>query len=180
MSESARQTLEGARVVLRAPRPADRADRFEAGRDPEFRRMVGGAGPEPGPLTRADVDRWYDALVAEPHAWIVELEGRCVGVARLHHVDRSTGTARYAIGLFRPEHRGRGVGQEATRLVLDHAFGSLGLARIELRVLDFNLQALACYRRCGFEEVAREPVQLGETSAVDVVMAVQAHTRGPA
>jgi len=167
-------TLQGTRVVLRAPRDADRADRLSAGRDPEFRRLVGGVGPDHGPLTRADVDRWYDDLVSQPYAWVVEFEGHCVGVARLHHVDAATGTARYAVGLFQPQHRGHGLGQEITRLVLDYAFASLALRRVDLRVLDFNERAIACYRKCGFAEVGREAVQLGETSASDVVMAIDA------
>ena len=136
--------------------------------------MVGGTGPDPGPLTPADVDRWYSALEGEPYSWVVEFEGRCIGVARLHDVNRAAGTARYAVGLFRPAHRGVGLGQEITRLVLDHAFGPLGLSRVELRVLDFNHRALACYRRCGFLEIAREPVQLGGTTAIDVIMEVRA------
>jgi ribosomal-protein-alanine N-acetyltransferase len=176
MSENARQILEGARVVLRAPRPVDRSDRLAAGRDPEFRRMVGGTGPDPGPLTTAEVDHWYAGLVAEPYSWVVEFEGHCIGVARLHHVDLATRNAQYAIGLFRSEHRGRGFGQEVTRLVLDQAFGPLGLERVELRVLDFNQRAIACYRRCGFVEVARERVQLADLSATDVVMEIRANS----
>jgi RimJ/RimL family protein N-acetyltransferase len=135
--------------------------------------MVGAVGPDPGPLTTADVDRWYSALEGEPYSWVVEFEARCIGVARLHDVHRTAGTARYAIGLFRPEHRGLGLGQEITRLVLDHAFGPLDLSRVELRVLDFNQRALACYRRCGFREIAREPVQLGGIVASDVIMEVE-------
>jgi ribosomal-protein-alanine N-acetyltransferase len=125
-------------------------------------------------LTAPEVDRWYDGLTSETYSWVVDFSGRCIGVARLHHVDAGARSARYAIGLYRSEHRGRGFGQEATRLVLDHAFGTLGLERIELRVLDFNHQAIACYRRCGFVEVARERVQLGDTPASDVVMEARA------
>jgi RimJ/RimL family protein N-acetyltransferase len=46
----------------------------------------------------------------------------------------------------------------------------LGLERVELRVLDFTHPAIACYRRCGFVEVGRAPVRLGEVSAEDVRM----------
>src|SRR5512145_560846 len=115
MSENSRQVLRGARVLLRAPRPEDRADRLAAGRDPEFRRMVGATGPDAGPLTAAEVERWYARLVAETYSGVVEFEGHCIGVARLHHVDLATRKAQYAIGLFRPEHRGRGFGQEVAR-----------------------------------------------------------------
>ena len=60
--------------------------------------MVGGVGPDPGPLTALEVDRWYDGLTSEPYSWVVEFSGRCIGVARLHHVDAGARSARYAIG----------------------------------------------------------------------------------
>jgi RimJ/RimL family protein N-acetyltransferase len=58
--------------------------------------------------------------------------------------------------------------------VLEFAFATLGLARVELRVLDFNQSAIACYQRCGFVETGREPVQLGDAAADDVTMVVAA------
>jgi RimJ/RimL family protein N-acetyltransferase len=170
MDEPCRQTLRGARVWLRAPRESDRADRLSAGRDLAFWRMVGGTGPEPGPLTAADVDRWYVSLAAEPFGWVIEKDGCCIGAARLHRIDAAARTGRYAVGLFRAEDRSRGLGQEVTRLVLEFAFATLGLARVELRVLDFNQSAIACYQRCGFVETGREPVQLGGGAAHDVTM----------
>ena len=158
--------------MLRAPKASDVADRLAAGRDAEFRRMVG-APPAAGPLTRADAERWYAALAHEPHGWVVECEGRCVGEARLHHVDPAAGEGWLAVGLFAPADRGRGVGTEATSLMLGHAFGALGLARVRLRVLAFNARALACYRRCGFREVGREPARLdGGEAAEDILMEV--------
>jgi RimJ/RimL family protein N-acetyltransferase len=158
--------------VLRAPQAADVEDRLVAGRDAEFRRLVG-APPTTEPLTRADAERWYAALAREPHGWVVERDGRCVGEARLHRVDPAAGEGWLAVGLFAPADRGRGAGTEATGLVLGHAFGALGLARVRLRVLAFNARALACYRRCGFREVGREPVRLdGGEGAEDVLMEV--------
>jgi RimJ/RimL family protein N-acetyltransferase len=170
MNGGVRPELRGPRVLLRAPRASDRDDRLAAGRDPEFRRMVGGTGPDPGPLTVAEVDRWYAGVAAEPYAWMIEKDGRCIGVARLHHLDLEALTGRYAVGIFRPEDRRRGIGQEVTRIVLEYAFGALGLSQVDLRVLDFNHAAIECYRHCGFVEVGRESVKLGEVSAVDVIM----------
>jgi RimJ/RimL family protein N-acetyltransferase len=167
------ETLEGLRIVLRSPRPTDRADRVAAGRDLEFHRMVGGSRSNTDPLTPADVDRWYTSLVAERFAWVVEFESRCVGAARLHHVDLSDGVGQYAVGLFRPEHRGKGLGQEVTKLVLHYGFETLRLQRVQLKVLDFNAPAIACYRKCGFVEVGREPVQLADEAAVDVLMEIR-------
>jgi uncharacterized protein YhfF/RimJ/RimL family protein N-acetyltransferase len=169
-----RPVLRGPRVTLRPPRPADVADRLAAGRDPEFRRMVGADAAAPAPFTRADAERWYARLAAEPHGWVVEHEGRCVGLARLHGVEPAARRAWVALGLFAPEDRGRGLGTEALRLVLAHAFDGLGLVVVRLRVLAHNARALACYRRCGFGEVGREPVTVGGERTEDVTMALHA------
>jgi RimJ/RimL family protein N-acetyltransferase len=64
-------------------------------------------------------------------------------------VDAAAGEGWLAVGLFAATERGHGVGTETTRLVLEHAFSALGLARVRLRVLAFNARALACYRGVG-------------------------------
>jgi ribosomal-protein-alanine N-acetyltransferase len=167
-------TLRGPRVVLRAPQPSDIADRLAAGRDPEFRRMVGAIGSVAGPLTQTDAEHWYEDVRRETFGWVIELEGRCVGVARLHSLDASLKQAHLAVGLFAPQHRGMGLGTEAVQLVLSHAFDTLELSAVRARVLAFNSRAIACYRRCGFREVAREPVSLDGEEAEDVLMEVRA------
>src|SRR4029453_298017 len=68
MNGGVRPELRGPRVLLRAPRASDRDDRLAAGRDPEFRRMVGGTGPDPGPLTMAEVDRWYAGVAGRTYS----------------------------------------------------------------------------------------------------------------
>jgi RimJ/RimL family protein N-acetyltransferase len=160
--------------VLRAPQPSDIADRLAAGRDPEFRKMVGAIGSTPGRLTQADAERWYEDVGREKLGWVIELEGRCVGAARLHSLDESLKQAHLAVGLFAPQHRGMGLGTEAVRLVLSHAFDTLELSVVRARVLAFNSRALACYRRCGFREVAREPLSLDGEAAEDVLMEIRA------
>ena len=166
--------LRGPRLFLRPPRPQDVVDRLAAGRDPEFWRLVGGTGPWPGPLTAAEAERWHAHLSAQPNAWVIEHDGHCIGEVRLHGLNHSISQAHYAIGLFRPEDRGRGLGSEATRLALGHAFDALGLLEVRVRVLAFNAGAIACYRRCGFREVGRESVALGPDRTVDILMAVTA------
>src|SRR5439155_22428443 len=51
-------------------------------------------------------------------------------------------------------------GTEATRLMVDHAFGTLGLHRVALSVFEFNERAIRAYTSCGFltEGRAREAV----------------------
>jgi diamine N-acetyltransferase len=53
------------------------------------------------------------------------------------------------------EHRGKGYGSEAVRLILKHAFENLGLARVYLYVLASNSPAIAAYEKCGFVKEGR-------------------------
>ena len=140
--------------------------------------MVGAIGSAPGPLTQADAECWYEDVAREEHGWVIELEGRCVGVARLHSLDASLKQAHLAVGLFAPQHRGKGLGTEAVQLVLSHAFDALELSVVRARVLAFNSRAIACYRRCGFREVAREPVSLDGEAAEDILMEIRASEPG--
>ena len=148
----------------------DISDRLAAGRDPEFRRMVGATGPSSESFTQSVAERWYHELVSEPFGWAIEHEGHCIGLARLHELSEEESSASVALGLYSPSDRGRGLGTEAVQLVLAYAFQVLELATLRVRVLAFNARAIRCYDRCGFKEIGREPVMLGEESSMDVFM----------
>jgi RimJ/RimL family protein N-acetyltransferase len=148
--------LEGARVLLRAPRPTDLEERLALGRQPEIVRMFGGDLRRPAPLARETATVWLERLSRHPQAWIVEVDGRLLGEVRLDNVDRHDRRASLAIGLFDPAQLGRGLGSEAVRLVLAYAFTELALHRVSARVLADNARAIRCYEKCGFTVEGRE------------------------
>ena len=166
--------LTGKRIVLRPPLPSDKADRQVYGRDPEYRRMVGGDPYTAPPLTIAEIDAWYERTGADPLSWIIAVEGRCIGGARLHSLDEENRRARYVIGIFDPASWGCGYGTEATRLVLDYAFTQMKLHRVDLRVLSFNPRAIRCYEKCGFvqEGIEREGALIGGEWQTDIIMSI--------
>jgi [ribosomal protein S5]-alanine N-acetyltransferase len=153
---TASPTLSGKSVTLRAPKPGDVADRLALGRAPEVMRMFGVDSSVLPRLTEGAAKRWIDSLAAHPHAWVVEHEGRLLGEIRLDDLDEHDRRARLAVGLYDPAKLGVGLGREAIRLVLKHAFENLGLHRVSLRVVDYNILAIRCYRACGFVEEGRE------------------------
>jgi ribosomal-protein-alanine N-acetyltransferase len=169
--------LRGARILARAPKPTDIRDRLQYGRNAEFRRMVGGDPGALPPLTLDEVQRWYSDTEASPFAWMLEYQGRCIGRARLHSLSETDRRARYAIGICDPTVWGIGLGAEATRLVLAFAFDTLHLHRVDLRVLEFNHRAIACYRKCGFvqEGVERDGAWIGGEWHSDVLMSILEH-----
>jgi len=149
-------TLTGPAVILRAPRREDVAERLAPGRSPEIVHMFGGDPAGIRPLTVEEARAWVDRLIDHPRAWAVEHDGRLLGEVRLDSIDMRDRRARLATGLLDPAKLGYGLGRQAIRLVLDHAFGVIGLHRVDLRVVAYNVRAICCYRACGFVEEGRE------------------------
>lgn len=166
--------LRGKSVVLRPPIPSDAEDRWSYGDDPELWRLY---GEEPRQLTfEAATHAFGVALNADPNVWgwVFEADGKAVGHARLTLLESGTHTARYAVGIFNRAYWGRGIGTEATRLILQFGFEQLGLHRIELRVVEYNQRAIRSYEKCGFvrEGLDRDTVFLDGRWHSDVRMAI--------
>jgi RimJ/RimL family protein N-acetyltransferase len=75
---------------------------------------------------------------------------RLIGTCAFSQLDGDNGSALYHITIGESDAWGHGFGTEATQLMLDHAFGTLGLHRIALFVFEFNERAIRAYRRCGY------------------------------
>ena len=152
-------TLVGPRLSLRGIRPDDLQTFLGRARDPEIVRMRGGdastAGRRPPPLVAR---QWYESMATNPNPynWIIDVAGRHVGSCSLFNLVDCDRRAAYAIGIDEPSLLGQGLGRDATKLVLAHAFGPARLHRVDLRVLAYNTRAIACYRACGFIEEGRE------------------------
>jgi hypothetical protein len=92
-------TLKGEHILLREPKETDKEDRYMLGIDSEFRRMVGGDSTATK-LTWSEVEEWYENKKKEPHSWMMEYQGRCIGTARLHTLDSYNKHAWFAIGIW--------------------------------------------------------------------------------
>ena len=165
------------KVDLRDPVDADAQVHFSYPPAAEIVRMYGG---ETTDLPAPDLDRskrWVDWLREHRFGKIITCNGEPVGHIRLHSVDDADRRARLAAGLFAEAHLGRGIGRRAVRLTLDHAFGAMGLHRVDLRVLAFNTRAIRCYASCGFvhEGTERDAALINGTWHDDWIMAILAH-----
>jgi RimJ/RimL family protein N-acetyltransferase len=111
-----------------------------------------------------EIDRFFESRVVGPDALAMAVHerstGRLIGTCAFSQLDGDNGSALYHITIGEADAWGRGYGTEATRLMIDHAFGSLGLHRIALFVFEFNERAIRAYRRVGFvvEGRSRESV----------------------
>lgn len=158
--------LRGPRVTLRPLDERDVADLLRAVQDPEQRRLTGTHRT----FTELDIDTWCRSRAAAPdrYDWAIEAGGAWIGDCALNDIDPDNETGSYRIALERP---GEGFGTEATGLVLDFAFGTLHLHRVELEVFDVNVRAQKSYAKSGFTvEGVKRGALLWDGARHDVIM----------
>ena len=145
------ERIEGSRVVLRRHVPSNVAAFQRWYSDPEVARL---ARYQDGPMRPDEIDRFFQLRALGPESLTMAIHerstDRLIGSCAFSQVDGENGSAMYHITIGEKDMWGRGLGTEATQLMLDHAFGTLGLHRIALTVFEFNERAIRAYRRCGF------------------------------
>lgn len=78
-----------------------------------------------------------------------------VGIVRLMRVNLINGTAVAGIFIGNTAARSKGIGTEATNLLLDFGFNVLNLKNIMAEVFSFNAASLKVCEKCGFKEIGR-------------------------
>jgi len=148
LSFAEKPTITGERVLLRPVDPADAAGL--AAVDDEALRLTGTQRK----ASLKKLRRWY--ATRADHADRLDLSiidrasGRWAGEVVLNNLDRANRSCGFRILLGSAEFRDRGLGTEASRLALAHAFQRVGVHRVELQVYAFNPRAKHVYDRLGF------------------------------
>ena len=151
-------SLTGERVLLRSPRTGDQAVLERLRADPEIDHYMG-VDPGSGLL-------WRQVFLGDQSGSLADLviagpDDVPIGLISLW--DRSIPHQAAELSIWIGEgHRNGGNGSEALRLALRHAFGSMGLHKVYLRVLEFNARAIRTYEKCGFriEGTLREEMKV--------------------
>ena len=126
------------------------------------------------PVARGDHDRWFDEVRGRDDIEVFAIRevsaDRLVGSCQLNGIDRDRGACNLQIRIAEQADRGRGLGSEAIRLLVDRAFGALGMRRIALDVFAENERAIRAYEATGFRRVRHRPADVTiEGEPVDVV-----------
>ncbi len=149
-------TITGRKVVLRRHSSRNLAAFRRWYADPEVCRLT---RYQEGPMAPDEVDRFFEARVAGPGSLALAIHqvpgDRLIGTCAFSQLDGDNGSALFHITIGERDCWGRGYGTEATALMLDHAFGTLGLHRVGLAVFAFNERAIRAYRKVGFEVEGR-------------------------
>ncbi len=171
--------IEGGRAALRPFTPVDIQAMGSILADPEMLRFTGSvhttaeAGRRSPRLDRA-TRRWYEPRADQADrldlAVVDRVADMCVGEVVLNEVNEPNDACNFGI-LIGPHGRDRGIGSEATRMVLDHAFRTTSLNRIELDAYAFNPRALHVYEQCGFVYEGRRRAALKfDSEYVDAIV----------
>lgn len=150
-------TLVGDLVTLRPIRAedADLIDRIIRD-DDEIDRLTGtshssDAEPVGPPIEqlREIYGAWATAKDRLTLGVVDNASGELVGEVHLNNWDEGNRSCGFRT-LIGAAGRGRGLGTEASRLIVEHGLRTMGLHRIALQVYDFNPRARRVYEKVGF------------------------------
>lgn len=144
--------LRGDKVVLRPIVAADADDMWADAFDDEITHFTGTHAD----FTREQVEAWCATRADEGDrldlAVVDHDTGQWFGEVVINDWDPDNRTCNFRIALS-ANGRDRGIGTEATSMVVDYVFGEIEcplVNRIELEVYDFNQRAIAVYEKVGF------------------------------
>lgn len=126
-------------------------------------------GANHNPLSQQDLRAYIESTTGDIYRdgqlrLIIE-DGLTIGCIDLFDFDPRN--RRAALGMYiAPEHRGKGVGKEALRLLEDYAFGHLNLRVLYAVIATNNIACTALYRNAGYTPSTPLPGWTLESDAV--------------
>lgn len=116
--------------------------------------------------------QWFARVSRDPSCvyWIIEVDGRPVGVASVTNISKTLESCDWAFYLGDTEIRGGGIGSKVEFQVIDHVFSVLKLRKLRCEVLVTNPKVIQLHERFGFRREAyyRQHVRK-DGEAIDVV-----------
>jgi RimJ/RimL family protein N-acetyltransferase len=149
--------LRGERVTLRLLEEADLPRTLAWRNQDRVRRWF----VHPQVITPEEHRRWFTSYRErdDDFAFVIEETRdlrRPVGQVSLYRIDWARHQAEYGrLMIGAPEAAGRGLGREATNVLIAYATTALGVREIVLDVFADNAAALAIYTACGFRAQER-------------------------
>lgn len=108
-------------------------------------------------LLEGELAAWREDRGYRLHVRLVAEGGLLIGSVALNNVVRGAFLSAH-LGIRMDGARGgRGYATRATRLVVDWAFGELGLHRVEANVMPRNARSLRVLEKCGFANEGLSP-----------------------
>jgi RimJ/RimL family protein N-acetyltransferase len=175
--------IRGERVILRPKRLEDAALDYAWRCDPELCRFD---AVQPLTIAFETFLAGYREDLRDPGIYrrrfaIETLDGRHIGNCSLYNIDRYRREAELGIMIGDKAYWNQGYGHDAVQALVRYGFERLGLDRIYLYSLAWNVRAQASFRKVGFVERRRVREMGQEFVIMDITRAeFQARSREPA
>ncbi|HSV85375.1 MAG TPA: GNAT family protein [Levilinea sp.] len=114
------------------------------------------------PLSQAQEENWYENTLKQPvqeQPLVIEIESpqgwTAIGNVGLTNLDWQNRSAEVGIFIGDKQYWNQGYGRKAMEILLVHAFSTMNLHRIFLRVFETNPRAIHSYEKAGFQHEGR-------------------------
>jgi RimJ/RimL family protein N-acetyltransferase len=139
----------GEKIILRPFKDGDFPYIEECLKDPEVIKLTGSSSD----FDRESIIHWYKTRNEQTDRLDLAIVDQCqdisVGEVVVNLYDEQNHSMNFRI-LIGPRGRNRGLGTEATQLIIDYVFKNTKLNQITLSVFDFNPRAKFVYEKVGF------------------------------
>jgi UDP-4-amino-4,6-dideoxy-N-acetyl-beta-L-altrosamine N-acetyltransferase len=100
--------------------------------------------------------KWYEKIMKETNSkyWIIEYEGRPLGLASLNNIDRNLSSCYWAFYLGDTSVRGAGIGAKVEYNVIEYVFNQLNLNKLRCEVFVSNEKVIKMHEKFGFRREA--------------------------
>lgn len=101
---------------------------------------------------------WIQKAIADPKDYRCAIIADDTYVGNIYLTDIKDSIGHYHIFIGDRSYWGKGIGKEASILIINYGFNEIGLKEIKLRVNKANISALSLYKKLGFKEIDKDEV----------------------
>lgn len=132
--------------------------------DPE---IIALTSDDPNPLSETEFRRIIEVDLESESSILFGVSnetGEPIGISLLRNIDPTHRGCDLHITIGRRDHWRRGYGSEAIGLMVDHAFGTLGMHKVISTPFAANTAMIRCLESCGFERegLLRDALRSGD------------------
>lgn len=152
--------LKGRKVILRPPnKKTDLVNCMRWLNDPEVSYFLGVYLPQ----SEGQEEEWFDKIGKSDKDVVFAIEtldGRHIGNIGLHNINWKDRTAMTGTFIGEKELWGKGYGTDAKMLLLDFAFDTLGLEKVNSEAFIFNKRSINYSLGCGYKKEGKRRSQI--------------------
>ncbi len=150
MSTESTVFLSGNKTNLRPVSRVDIPRMLRWVNDPDVRQFVSSSFP----ITQKSEEEWVDSLGKNKNDVVLIIEtksGEAIGTMGLHNINWIDRVATTGAMIGEKQYWGQGYGVDAKMALLDYAFNTLNLHRVNSDVYEFNERSTKYSLRCGYK-----------------------------